>query len=69
MENKSRNFPHSMMFGKEPRLPVDNNIGIHRLDEPYEPKIVQENARLNKIEAKCDYKRRYDKDCVTLMNL
>ena len=64
MENKSRQFtPFKMVFGREGRLPVDNYLGIGSIGIQSDPKIVQENARINQIEAQRDYKRRYDKDC------
>ena len=55
------------MFGAESRLPVDNLLQLNRVEEEAcPPKVIQDNARINKEEAMLNYKRYYDKDAETV---
>ena len=65
MENKSRKFsPFKMTLGREARLPADNYIGIPSIGSHHTPELIQENARLNRIEAQQEYKKRLDRGCL-----
>ena len=61
--NKSlKKSPFMCTFGGEARLPIDNIINIPRLfDEELDQDTVQQNARLNRQEARSNYKAAYDK--------
>ena len=67
VSRSSEYSPYKCMFGAEARLPVHNLLQLERVEEEEcPPKIIQDNARLNKEEAGLNYKRYYDKDAETL---
>jgi len=63
MVNTSSQYtPFELMFGSNPRLPIDNLLQLP-LDrsEPVPTAVIQKNGTLNRDEAKLSYKRQYDK--------
>lgn len=60
--NKSADFsPFECLFGTNPNLPIDNCVGITDLGEKRDPLLIQENAKLNRIDAAKNYKVQHDK--------
>ena len=50
------------LFGKNARLPIDNFVSLSFTGESVDKKVIQESARINRVESASNYKSCYDKN-------